>query len=57
MTSSEATFTDAEVQKLTDDIIKAQVKEIAEMKEILERLEEQQSIIDKALSKLVNMVI
>ena len=41
MTSSEATFTDPEVQKLADDIIKAQVKEIAEMKEMLARLEEQ----------------
>ena len=39
MTSSEATFSDPEVQKLADDIIKAQVKEIAEMKEMLARLE------------------
>ena len=41
MTSSEATFTDPEVQKLAGDIIKAQVKEIAEMKEMLARLEGQ----------------
>ena len=39
MTSSEADFTDPEVQKLADDIIKAQVKEIAEMKAILARLD------------------
>lgn len=40
MTSSEATFTDPEVQKLAEDIIKAQVREIAEMKTMLARLEE-----------------
>tara|TARA_R110000737_G_C14330155_1_gene441329 strand:- start:304 stop:630 length:327 start_codon:yes stop_codon:yes gene_type:complete len=39
MTSSQADFTDPEVQKLADDIIKAQVKEIAEMKAMLVRLD------------------
>jgi hypothetical protein len=39
MTSSEAEFSDPEVKKLADDIIKAQVKEIAEMKAMLARLD------------------
>ena len=39
MTSSEANFSDPEVKKLADDIIKAQVKEIANMKAMLARLE------------------
>ena len=39
MTSSEADFSDPEVKKLADDIIKAQVKEIAEMKAMLARLD------------------
>jgi len=38
MTSSEAEFSDPEVKKLANDIIKAQVKEIEKMKEILDRL-------------------
>ena len=38
MTSSEADFSDPEVKKLADDIIKAQVKEIDEMKKMLARL-------------------
>ena len=39
MTSSNAHFKDAEVQKLAEDIIIAQEKEIKQMKEIIERLE------------------
>ena len=38
MTSQKATFKDAELQQLADDIIKAQEKEIAQMKAILQRL-------------------
>ena len=40
LTSSNANFTDPEVQKLADEIIKAQEKEIAEMKEMIARLEQ-----------------
>jgi hypothetical protein len=40
MTSSEADFSDPEVKKLAEDIIKAQVREIDRMKEMLERLGE-----------------
>jgi cytochrome c oxidase subunit IV len=40
LTSSEADFSDPEVKKLAEDIIKAQVREIDQMKEMLERLEE-----------------
>jgi uncharacterized protein (DUF305 family) len=39
MTSSNADFKDAEVQKLADDIINAQEKEIKQMKEMINRLE------------------
>ncbi|WP_339889901.1 DUF305 domain-containing protein [uncultured Flavobacterium sp.] len=39
MTSSNAHFKDAEVQKLADDIIIAQEKEIKQMKEMINRLE------------------
>ena len=39
MTSSEADFSDPEVKKLADDIIKAQVKEIDQMKAMLARLD------------------
>lgn len=39
MTSSNADFKDAEVQKLADDIIDAQEKEINQMKEMIERIE------------------
>ncbi|WP_256260042.1 DUF305 domain-containing protein [Winogradskyella luteola] len=39
LTSSNANFEDAEVQKLATDIIKAQEKEIAEMKAMIKRLE------------------
>ena len=39
LTSSNANFKDAEVQKLANDIIKAQEKEIAEMKAMIKRLE------------------
>ena len=39
LTSSNANFKDTEVQKLADDIIKAQKKEIAEMKSMIKRLE------------------
>jgi len=39
MTSSNATFKDPEVQKLANDIIEAQEKEIKQMKEMIERLE------------------
>lgn len=39
LTSSNANFKDPEVQKLADDIIKAQKKEIAEMKAMIKRLE------------------
>lgn len=39
LTSSNANFKDAEVQKLANDIIKAQEKEIAEMKTMINRIE------------------
>ena len=39
LTSKRADIKDPEVRKLADAIIKAQVKEIAEMKEYIERLE------------------
>lgn len=39
LTSSNANFEDAEVQKLADDIIEAQKREIAEMKAMIKRLE------------------
>ncbi|MEM5563912.1 DUF305 domain-containing protein [Psychroserpens sp. AS72] len=39
LTSSNANFQDAEVQKLANDIIEAQKREIAEMKAIIKRLE------------------
>lgn len=39
MTSSQADFSDPDVKKLADDIIKAQVKEIADMKAMLARLD------------------
>ena len=39
MTSSNATFKDPEVQKLANDIIEAQEKEIKQMKEMINRLE------------------
>ena len=39
MTSSNVNFEDAEVQKLADDIINAQEKEINQMKEMINRLE------------------
>lgn len=38
MTSSNATFEDPEVQKLANDIIEAQEKEIKQMKEMINRL-------------------
>lgn len=39
MTSNNVDFKDPEVKKLADDIIVAQEKEIAQMKEMMERLE------------------
>ena len=39
LTSSNVNFNDAEVQKLANDIIKAQEKEIAEMKAMIKRIE------------------
>lgn len=39
MTSSNVDFKDPEVKKMADDIIVAQEKEIAQMKEMIERLE------------------
>jgi uncharacterized protein (DUF305 family) len=39
LTSSEADFTDPEVKQLAEDIIKAQEKEIADMKAMIARLE------------------
>jgi len=39
LTSKRAEIEDPEVRKLADEIIKAQVKEIAEMKKLIERLE------------------
>ena len=39
LTSSNANFEDAEVQKLANDIIEAQKKEIADMKAMIKRLE------------------
>ena len=41
MTSQEANFKDPEVQKLAKDIIEAQKKEIAQMKAMIERLEQE----------------
>jgi|SRR5699024_3040709 len=42
LTSKKAAIEDPEVKKLADAIIKAQEKEIAEMKEMIKRLEKQQ---------------
>lgn len=42
MTSSNATFKDPEVKKLAQDIIEAQEREIAQMKQMIERLENKQ---------------
>lgn len=39
LTSEEANLSDPEVRKLADEIIKAQVEEIAKMKEILRRMQ------------------
>jgi len=39
MVSQEATFEDPELQKLATEIIEAQIKEIAQMKKMIERLE------------------
>lgn len=39
LTSKRAKLSDPEVKKLADEIIKAQVREIAEMKKMIERLE------------------
>lgn len=41
MTSSNVDFKDAELKKLAGDIIKAQEKEIMQMKEMIDRLEKQ----------------
>jgi len=41
LTSSNANFKDPEVKKLAKEIIKAQEKEIAEMKEMIERLKKE----------------
>jgi len=41
LTSSNANINDPEVQKLADDIIKAQEREIMQMKEMIKRLENQ----------------
>lgn len=41
MTSSNVDFKDAELKKLAEDIIKAQEKEIMQMKEMIDRLEKQ----------------
>ena len=42
LTSSNANFKDAEVQKLATEIIEAQKKEIATMKAMIKRLENEQ---------------
>ena len=41
LTSTNANINDPEVQKLADDIIKAQEREIMQMKEMIKRLENQ----------------
>lgn len=41
LTSGKASLTDPEVKKIAQDIIKAQKREISEMKKMIERLEKQ----------------
>jgi len=41
LTSQEADLKDPETKKLAEEIIKAQKKEIAQMKELIERLDKQ----------------